>query len=152
MPIGPISLRGASVQDFPFDLTGGFPGFGKLDHLGLEQADDAFGGGVVLAIPFAADPGVDPGFSRRLGGDRRGARSFVERAVALRRREIRAGIPQDVVGGPKRTNLRSSFLIWPPLGARWAGTLCGVSVFRSACWHQTRKLSREQPSFGAIAL
>ena len=54
-------------QGFPFDLTDGLPRAEKLDDLGLEQADDAFGQRVVIGIPDAADRSVDPGLCQSLG-------------------------------------------------------------------------------------
>ena len=37
-------------QGFPFDVANGLPRAEELDDLGLEQADDAFGEGVVIGI------------------------------------------------------------------------------------------------------
>jgi len=36
-------------QGFPFYLAHRFPGAEEIDYLGLEQADDALGQGVVIA-------------------------------------------------------------------------------------------------------
>ena len=38
-----------------------------MDHLGLEQAVDRFGQGVVVGIPYAFDRGLDTGFGQTLG-------------------------------------------------------------------------------------
>ena len=37
-------------QGFPLDLANGFPGAEKLDDLGFEQADDAFGQSIVIGL------------------------------------------------------------------------------------------------------
>ena len=48
-------------QGFPFDLTNRLPGAEEFDDLGLEQADDAFGEGIIIGISDAADRGIDAG-------------------------------------------------------------------------------------------
>lgn len=55
------------LQCFPPDLADRFPSAEELDHLGLEQADDAFGQSIVIGIPDTADRGVDPRLSQPLG-------------------------------------------------------------------------------------
>jgi len=55
------------LQGFPFALSHGFPEADEVDNLGLEQADDAFGQGVVIAVANAADRGVDPRFDEPPG-------------------------------------------------------------------------------------
>lgn len=54
-------------QGFPFDLCRRFPGTEEVDDLGLEQADDALGQGVVVGISDTADGCVDAGLGQPLG-------------------------------------------------------------------------------------
>ena len=55
-------------QGFPFDLTNRLPGSKERMTLGLEQADDAFRGGIVMqGIPDAADGCVDTRLCQSLG-------------------------------------------------------------------------------------
>jgi len=42
-------------QCFPFDLADRFPRAEEFDDFGFDQADDAFGQGIVLAVPDASD-------------------------------------------------------------------------------------------------
>jgi len=42
-------------QCFPFDLADRFPRAEEFDDFGFEQADDAFGQGIVVAVPDASD-------------------------------------------------------------------------------------------------
>ena len=53
-------------QGFPFDLSHRLPRPEEVAHLGLEEANDAFGQGVVVAVPDATDRGVDPGLCQPL--------------------------------------------------------------------------------------
>jgi len=62
----PIALCRRSVlyqsthfQGFPFYLARRLPGAEEVNYLGLEQADDALGQGVVVAVTDAADRGVE---------------------------------------------------------------------------------------------
>lgn len=59
-------------EGFPLDLADGFPGAEELDGLGLEEAHDAFGEGIVIGIPDAADRSVDTGLSVTLELSRNG--------------------------------------------------------------------------------
>lgn len=54
------------IQGFPFDLANGFPGAEELDDRGFEQADDAFGEGIVTAVADTANRGVDAGLCEPL--------------------------------------------------------------------------------------
>lgn len=47
-------------QGFPFNLSDRLPRPEEVDYLGLEQANDAFCQGVVVAVPDAANRGVGP--------------------------------------------------------------------------------------------
>ena len=55
------------MQGFPFDLGDRFPGAEELDDLGLEQADHGLGQGIVIAVAYAANRGVDAGIGEALG-------------------------------------------------------------------------------------
>jgi hypothetical protein len=50
-------------QGFPFDLTDGFPWPHEVYDFGFEQADCAFGQGIVIAVTDASHGGVDTGLS-----------------------------------------------------------------------------------------
>ncbi len=97
-------------QGFPFDLTNGLPGSEGLDELGLEQADDAFGEGVVIGIPDAPDRGVDAGLGEPLGvSDRQvlaAAVAVVDQLVSLGRRPLADGLVQGLEDG-NRSSSRS---------------------------------------------
>ncbi len=54
------------VQGFPLNLANRFPCAEELNDFGLEQADDAFCQGVVIAVSDAADRCVDPGLGQPL--------------------------------------------------------------------------------------
>lgn len=54
-------------QGSPFNLSRRLPRSKEVDHLGLEQANDAFGQGVIAAVADAADRGGDPFFGEPLG-------------------------------------------------------------------------------------
>ena len=43
-------------QSFPFDLPDGFPRPHEVDDLSFEQADCAFGQGIVVAVPSLRPP------------------------------------------------------------------------------------------------
>ena len=60
------------LQGSDLDLFGGAPGSAGLDQLGLEQADDRFGQGVVVGVADGADRGADPGGGQPLGEGNRG--------------------------------------------------------------------------------
>ena len=96
----PISLRGPSVQGFPFDLTHALLRSEELDDLGLEKADDAFGQGVVIGVPDAADRGVDACLSQPLGvSDRQilaASIAMMDQVVGLARRALADGLVQGV--------------------------------------------------------
>ena len=49
-----------------FHCFGVAPGSAPVDHLGLEQAVDRLGQGVVIAVADAADRGLDPRFGEAL--------------------------------------------------------------------------------------
>lgn len=49
------------------DLLGGVPGSAGLDQLGLEQADDRLGEGVVVGVADGPDRSADPGCGEPLG-------------------------------------------------------------------------------------
>ena len=54
-PVGDACLAVRPFQGFPFDLAHRFPGADLVDDLGFEQADDAFGQGVVIGVTGGAD-------------------------------------------------------------------------------------------------
>ena len=87
-------------QGFPFDLTNGLPGVEELDDLGLEQADDAFGEGVVVGIPDAADGGIDAGFGEPVGvSDRQvlaASITVMDQFVSLGRHPLTDGLVQGI--------------------------------------------------------
>lgn len=65
-------------QRLPFDLGHGFPGAEEVESLGFEQANDAFGQGVVVGIPDGANGRVDASFAQAVGVfDRQVLRSAV---------------------------------------------------------------------------
>ena len=53
-------------HDFPFEPAFGFPRAEVLDDFRLEQSDDGFGQGVVLAVSNASDGHVDSGFGESI--------------------------------------------------------------------------------------
>ena len=62
----PVIVPTDPVQGFPLNLANRFPCAEELNDFGLEQADDAFCQGVVIAVPDAADRCVDPGLGQPL--------------------------------------------------------------------------------------
>lgn len=73
------------------------------------------------------EPGRSARHQRR-HGDRRETRSFAEEAVELRRREICAGLLQDLIGGAKLPHLAFQFLDPVPLRARQPTALSAVNL------------------------
>ena len=55
------------LESFPFDLADRFPWTEKLDDLGLEQADDAFGKGVIVAVTDATHRRINPSLGQPFG-------------------------------------------------------------------------------------
>jgi hypothetical protein len=55
------------VEGGEFHGLGVTPRSPAMDNLGLEQAVDGFGEGIVVAVADAADGGFDPGFCQALG-------------------------------------------------------------------------------------
>ena len=56
-------------QGFPFDLADGFSRPHEVDDLSFEQADCAFGQGIVVAVADAAHRRIDIRFGQPLGVD-----------------------------------------------------------------------------------
>lgn len=59
------SVSAASVDPFhsrPSDLASGFPRAEVFDHFRLEQRDDGFGQGIVVAVSGASKRNLDSGF------------------------------------------------------------------------------------------
>ena len=54
-------------QRFPFNLAHRFPRADLVDHLGFEQANHAFGQGVVIGVTDCADREIDLGLGQALG-------------------------------------------------------------------------------------
>lgn len=54
-------------EGFPFDLADRLPRAEEVDDLGLEQSDDAFSQGVVVAVADTAHGRIDAGFLLPLG-------------------------------------------------------------------------------------
>ena len=52
---------------FPFELAFGFPRAGVFDDFRLEQSDDGFGQGTVVAVSDASNRHVDAGFGQPFG-------------------------------------------------------------------------------------
>ncbi|EAA20200.1 hypothetical protein, partial [Plasmodium yoelii yoelii] len=58
---------GYPFQGGEFDGLPALPGCSAVDRLGLVQAVDGFGQGVVIAVATASDGGLDPGLGQALG-------------------------------------------------------------------------------------
>jgi hypothetical protein len=86
-------------------LANRLPGAKKLDHLRLEEADDAFGQGVVVGVPDAADRGVDACFGQPFGvSDRQvlaPAVAVMDQLVRLGRRPLADSLVQGIEDGER---------------------------------------------------